>query len=77
MVAVAPAVGDAALALDDFMLVVRFLTGRGLDNLHVAQEQAQHVADVGDELRGAGAHADHRLYLLFSDRMLVIGPWPQ
>ena len=35
------------------------------EDLHVAQEQAQHVADVGDELRGAGAHADHRLYLLF------------
>ena len=65
-VAVAPAVGDAALALDDFMLVIRFLPRRGLDDLHVAQEQAQHVADVGDELRGAGAHADHRLYLLFS-----------
>ena len=76
-IAVAPAVGDAAVALNDLMFVVRFLPGRGLDDLHVAQEQAQHVADVGDELRGAGAHANHRLYLPFSAAMLVAGPWPQ
>ena len=56
-------------------MFIRRLTIHFAD-LHIAQKQAQHIADIADEFRRLRAYLNHKPYLCISVPMVVDPAWP-